>query len=341
MDGFDAEEWCESNLERPTKSAGDEWTAVCPACGKWSSFYVNPKKNGAYVCFACDFRGKTIVGLIAEVHGITRSEAAKYVFTHSVTLRRKDDLFTVGDRIRGLRERDRPAEAPDAVDYPLPKTFRPVWDAKRGWSFPTYLKDRKIKSATAKRWGLGYCRFGENVANRLIVPISCPNGESWTGRGMSKDMEPKYYNPPGADHGRLLIGWHVAKLTGDICLVEGPFDAIKFSQHGIDVLAVGGKVLHAEQLSMLFKLEKTQAVTVCLDPEERIAPFDVADQLSIHFERVFIARLPLGVDPGDSTKAQAVAALDGATRYKGSRMERAGERIRRGIAKGARVFSPS
>lgn len=334
---FDIADWIETNLARAAKSAGDEWTFVCPWCEKWSTAYCNAE-TGAYICFACGNKGQNIVGLVAEVEGVTWSEAKKWLFKRTVKLRRKSDLFTLSDRIRGLRTSDTAGEAleSDTVAFDLPRGFRPVWkDGK--WSLPLYLKERRIKSETARRWGMGYCRFGD-YANRLIIPIECPNGYSFTARTMEPDVEPRYKNPPGADHRRLLIGWNVARTRGDLCIVEGPLDAVRFDQHGIASLAVGGKVLHSEQMAMLFKLKPSQAVTVCLDPEELMAPLDVASQLAVHFERIYIARLPMGVDPGDSTRTQAMEALSGAERFSGGRAERVRARLSGAKTVGDRRF---
>lgn len=323
---FDVESWGEANLTRWTKSAGVEWTCECPNCGKWSSFYINGE-TGAFVCFACDFRGKDATGVVAHVEDISWAEARKYIFTSTVKLRRKSELFTLADRIRGLRpDAERESDELEPLAFDLPKGFRPVWDKKRGWSYPVYLKERRIKAETAKRWGLGWCRFGD-YANRLVIPINCPNGRSFTARAMVDDLEPKYKNPTGADHARVLIGWDVyadrhAMIRSDLCLVEGPLDAIKFDQHGLPALAVGGKVLHSEQLEMLFELNPRQAITVVLDPEEKLSPLDIANQLSVHFGGIYVARLPDGVDPGDSTRRQAHKAVDKAERFRGTRGER-------------------
>lgn len=330
----DIADWVESKLERATKSAGDEWTASCPRCDKWSTFYINAE-TGAFVCFACEFRGKSLVGVIAEVEGCSWAEAAAFLFKESVKFRRKGDIVTIRERARLLRSKEAEPEPP-AVDAPLPREFKPVFGPK-GWSFPGYLKQRRVKPSTAKRWGMGYCRVGK-YAGRLIIPIVCPAGHSFTARDMIGDQEPKYLNPPAADHRRLLIGWNVAKLTGDFCIVEGPLDAVKMDQHGIPTLAVGGKVLHSEQLKMLFSLSEQAAVTVLLDPEEATAPFDVASQLSVHFERIYIARLPMGTDPGDSTKSQAAAALERAARFKGARGARTSALLERSRARAADRF---
>lgn len=152
---------------------------------------------------------------------------------------------------------------------------------------------------------------------------------------MSKDVwGPKYLNPPGADHRRLLIGWHVARVTGDIVLCEGPLDAVRLYQHDLSALALGGKELHDEQLAMLRTLPPKAAVTVMLDPEEEVAPFKLAERLSLHFENIYIAKLPLKtktgkkLDPGESTREQAHKAVDEAEQWKSSRAPRVAAVVR-------------
>jgi DNA primase len=328
---FDIEDYVNANLTN-AKSVqagnGQEMTAVCPACDRYGGFYVNIE-TGAYVCWKCDFRAHTVVGLVAEVEDISWSEARGFIFTRSVKLRRKQDVFSLADRVRAIRphaivEDEEPAPN---VNVELPEYYVQIYDPDRAtpWQFPRYLKERGITAAAAKSWGLGYCRKGK-YGDRLIIPISCPAGESWTARAMSDDVfGPKYLNPPGADHRRLLIGWHVSRVTGDIVLCEGPLDAVRLYQHDLPALALGGKELHDEQLAMLRSLPPKAAVTIMLDPEEEVAPFKLAERLSLHFEQIYIAKLPLRtkagkkLDPGESTRKQAHRAVDEAVLWRSSR----------------------
>jgi len=83
-----------------------------------------------------------------------------------------------------------------------------------------------------------------------------------------------------------------------------------------------GKVLHPEQLAMLIMKPSDAAITVMLDPEEAEAPYKVAEQLLCRFDHVSIARLPMGTDPGASTRKQAWEAYDNAVKYTGDRRGR-------------------
>lgn len=333
---FDVEEYVSANLDRAQPSAsgkaGREYTAVCPSCEKWGKFYVNIQ-TGSFVCFSCEFRGRSIVWLISEVEGISQSEARSYVFRNSVKLRRKESTTSLLDRIAALRPHaiDWDEEvASEFQEFPPPPEFIPVWSAKRGWKLPKYLKERKIKSNTAKEWGMGYCNNGK-YGSRLIIPFTCPNGTSWTARDMTKDglkwpdgsEQPKYLNPSGADHKRLLIGWDVAPLAGDIVLCEGPLDAVKLWQHDLPALGLGGKVLHDEQRDILVEnLHPDQAIIIMMDPEEKLAPELIATKLIVKFKNLYVASLPDGTDPGSSTRKQAHAAVDSAKKWTGERTGR-------------------
>lgn len=335
---FDIEDYVSANLQRAkTVQAGNghEMTAVCPSCDRFGGFYVNTE-TGSYVCWKCDFRAHTVVGLVAQVEEMSWSEARGFIFTRSVRLRRKQDVFSLSDRIRGLRPHAIEEDEPENVAVELPEYYVQIYDPRRkpAWQLPRYLKKRGVKPATARAWGLGYCRRGK-YGDRLVIPIDCPAGVSWTARAMSADVfGPKYLNPPGADHRRLLIGWHVSRVTGDIVLCEGPLDAVRLYQHDLPALALGGKELHDEQLDMLRRLPAQAAVTVMLDPEEEVAPFKLAERLSLHFEHIYIARLPRKtadgkkLDPGESTRKQAHRAVDDAEPWKQSRAPRVAAAMR-------------
>lgn len=313
---FDIAGYANDNLTNVRASTGTEIVAMCPACDKDGRFYLN-LETGAFICFKCEFRGKTIVGLIAQIEGIPYERAAAQMLRKALKPRRKETPQSLLEKIRALRGLATP-EPIEAVDYDLPPEFKPVYrDGK--WMMPAYLKERHIKRETAKAWGMGFCNNGR-YGGRIIVPVDCPNGKSFTARTTDKGVEPRYLNPKGADHGRLFCGWNVLKKSGQVTLVEGPFDAVKLWQHGFPVLSMMGKVLHAEQFTMLANaFPPSTEIVVMTDPEEAKAPYDIAKRLLVRYERVYIAKLPLGVDPGSSTLEQAQKAHDKAERYKGER----------------------
>jgi hypothetical protein len=322
---FDANEWVESSLDRVKTSTGYERTAECPFCGRYGGFYVNvdPAGTGPFVCFKCDERSKSMAKLIAHVEDITLAQARAMMMRATIEFRRKESTVSLLERIKAIRTPDDLSEIDlldESADTPLPKEFIPIWDGKK-WRVPKYLTKRGFKRSTLRRWGIGYCQTGW-FAHRVIIPLVCPNGNSFTARDLTGDQIPKYLNPKHADHNRLLFGWEHAPIESDFSLVEGPLDAMKWDQHGLPSMAVGGKVLHAAQLSMLFKRPRSAAATVALDPEAYLEALGLASQLLVHFERVYVARLPIEVDPGASTKVQAHDTYDKSGKHVGNRAAR-------------------
>jgi hypothetical protein len=337
---IDIEQWVFDNLDHPRKSSGSEVTAVCPSCGAAPGrFYVNVgggPKSGAYICFKCELRGKRIWTLIAHVEGITPAQARAEAMRDNIrfTRRRKAPLASLAEQVAALRDREAVDTDDGRVAAELPRGFIPVHKPGRRstWMRPVYLKQRGVRKATCRAFGLGYVQPGEwypdeeapgrqYIGERLVIPIVSPTGYSWSARDLTPDQsqQPKYLNPRGADHRRLLHGWDQVDVSSDIVLVEGPMDVIGMYQHGIPALALLGKELNREQLGLLCRKPSDASITVLLDPEEAEAPYKVARELTVRFEHIFIARLPDGVDPGDADRKQAWAAWDDAERYTGER----------------------
>lgn len=301
--GFDYEGYFESSLDSARVSGG-EVVGDCPFCGKEGKLWVNGV-TGRWICFRCEEGGRA-AGLVAELEGISRSEAEALIFRDSLAARAADPQ-TVVDKFRAGMERD----SDEDVDEPLPDEFTSIWNAEtKQWQMPVYLLERGVTREAAAHFGMGFCNSGR-FEGRVIVPVACPRGSAWVARATGI-QEPKYLNPSRAALGRLVMGWD--DLTGgDFVIVEGVFDVIRLWQHGITAVATLGKVLHSEQMGLLRCLPREAAPTVMLDPEEQIAPFKMATMLKLHFRRVRVASLPAGVDPGSSTAEQAKAAIDGAS----------------------------
>ncbi len=313
---FDISKYVFANLEGCKKGSTGQISAVCPFCGRSSpiSFYVDIK-TGNYICFKCEKRGHHLVGVVAEVENITWQQARTFLLKNLLERRRKETLPTLIEKIKALREIDEEDE--DEKIQSLPDEFVPVYERKK-WRFPTYLKERGVERKTARVWGLGFCNRGR-YRNRIIIPIICPVGESFTSRTIIKKQLPKYLNPVCPFQSHLLLGWPQIQKGGDLVLVEGPLDAIKMSQNGFNALALGGKVLHPEQIRMLTTLPSDTTITIMLDPEEKKAPLEVAKQLVFVFEGVYISTLPIGKDPGSATREQIEKAVDNAVIFQGER----------------------
>jgi DNA primase len=366
--GFDFREWVEDKLERARPSAGNEWTATCPSCGKFGGFYVNidSEGTGPWVCFKCTKSGKHFAWLIVEVEGCSYADALAQMYKGAVAFApRKESTESLVDRIKGLRAGEVEASADmwdgmrdasgGSVDFALPKEFKSVWNDKaKSWRVPNYLTERRFMRETLKAWGVGYverCWYHapgaakpQKMDNRVIIPVECPNGRSFTARDLTGEQEPKYMNPTGADHALLLFGWKFVKPGADFAIVEGPLDAMKLQQWGIPALAFGGKALSSAQLTMLFTYPEDTSVTVMLDPDAEAESYHVASQLRLRFNRVFVAKIPpkddkgRKLDPGASTKAQAHSWYEDAPKFTGERGPRTRALVSDSIAKSMARF---
>lgn len=360
---FDVEGWADDHLERVRRSGsnGRQRKATCPFCARKDVFSVNvdpdDEKHGAWVCFnekKCGRSGRAgpsgFAILMAHVEGITEQEARAVIMRQTVNFPRKETTQTLLERIQRTRGGVAEAPARDDVEVELPKEFKPVYDEKKNkWFFPSYLKDRGIARATARAWGMGFCQGGR-YAGRVVFPFHDPLGRSLTARTTLKDVEPRYLNPEGVDNRRLLFGWHMVPPDGDVVLVEGPLDAVMCWQHGIPAIALTGYSLTDDQFSTMCRRPADSAVTVMLDPTEKVRPFEIASRLRVHFDDVRVAMLtgeaprdaagkPQKLDPGCATREQLWAAVDGAERVRGGARLRALEAmLGESAAEGGRIY---
>lgn len=340
---IDIADWMGDHLTDAHHNLGDEWTAICPFCGRKGKFYVNIE-TGRWICFSgkCGERGKQIWTLVAKVEGITVAQARAQSLRDGVTFRRrKSTPLSLAQRLAALRgEHDTAVD--DQVRADLPDSFVPVFDPDRKgkrWRVPKYIKARGFKKSTLRQFGCGYTPANQwyevpgterviYIGQRLFIPVVSPTGYSWTARDMRGDQRPKYLNAPGADHRRLIFGWDQVALESDVVLQEGPTDVMMSHQHGLPALGLMGKVLNREQLALLFRKPARCSIIIMLDPEAEAEAHTIGLQVSARFENVYMAMLPAGVDPGSATREQAWRAYDDAPRFKGNRASGLAARLR-------------
>jgi DNA primase len=338
---FSLEDWVRSNLERVSGASDGELSAVCPFCMKYGGFYVNCSydKDGPFICFKCNEMSTSMIKLIAYVEEISYNDARKMVLLSAMKSRRRETVSSLSERIKRLRGKGCDSEELDLYEeeeISLPKEFVSVFvDGK--WKVPAYLTERGFNRNTLLDWEIGYCRRGF-FGGRIIIPIDCPNGKSFTARDIFGTHPVKYLNPKGANHNNLIFGWKQVPLMSDFTIVEGAFDAMKLYQYGFPSYGLGGKVLYEKQIPMIFARPRNVHVTVMLDPEAVDDAMKVASHLSVYFDRVDVARLPNGVDPGSATKQQVLKAYRTSVRYTGSRISRLSVKIKASREKLERKF---
>jgi hypothetical protein len=255
-----------------------------PECGKSNHLYVNAR-SGKWICHVCGQASHDIKRLLIQVEGY--------------------DWLKSGAGLMGMGEAPEPEQEPEPkeperINTPLPPEYIPVWDGER-WSFPKYLTSRNINRKTARRLDLGYCSSGE-YANRIILPIRCPLGNSFTSRMVHNYTRIRY--KAGEHAGRLLYGWESLRwYRGKVVLVEGPFDAIKVIQSGYAAIALMGKLLSRTKTPLLNSIDRE--LVVMLDEEAGKESIKVARELG---SKIAVAKN----DPGDMDKEEIHNAVSGA-----------------------------
>jgi DNA primase len=331
---IDIADWITTNMEGARHNSGNEWTALCPYCRRAGKFYVNAE-SGAWVCFSgkCGERSKRIWKLVAKVEGISEAQARAQSFRDGVSFRRrKATPKSLAQRLAALRGEGL-AEVDKQVRAELPGEMIHVYSKKRPkpWRVPKYMKTRGFKRETLRQFGCGYTSSGVwtpkpnsdrnlYIGQRLIIPVISPSGYSWTARDLSpeQNQKPKYLNAPGADHRRLLFGWDQVALESDVAIQEGPTDVMMSTQNGLPTLGLMGKMLNREQLMLLAKKPRDCSFVVMLDPEAMAEAIEIATQIKMIFENVYLGQLP-DVDPGEADRKTIWRVYDGAEKFKGRR----------------------
>jgi len=295
-------DWLEGAGAR--RSSGSEYIMKCPWCMKRQHLYINSEPGvdsdgndlpaGRFICFSCDEKSLSILKLVVEVDGIEWHEARKLLWAWRVG-------HIEFKRINPSATKATVAETKPERDGTLPPEFEPLWDGTK-WLWPKYLTRRGLDRDLACRMGLGVCRSGEYV-DRVIMPIVCPNGSSFTARSIKPDAYLRYKAGPNA--GRLLYGWQGLDGTKDGLIVEGPFDCLAAYQAGIPSVALMGLRLRDEQLDMLAS-SKTKW-TVMLDGSADA--LTSAARIARKLPGTRVAYCPAGrKDPGESTAEELRAS---------------------------------
>lgn len=319
---FDFEQYVRDNLGYAGPSMR-ELPSDCPFCGKKRHFYVNAE-TGDYCCFKCDERGRSLIGVVAEIEKVSRAEARSIIFRRMAIFKRREleGLDGVAKKLAALRGRDFEIDKSEADCVELPEEFISIWDrTRRNFFMPQYLLDRKFTRRAAKKWGLGFCDAGR-YAGRIIIPIECCGKRSFTARDATGHQEPRYLNPSGAGLKKMLFGFDRVAGEPMVVLAEGPLDVIKLWQFSIPAVGLLGKSLSSEQAILFFSLSTITRIIILLDPEEMEAPYKISAALRSRFKNIRIGKLPVGVDPGSSTQSQVQAAIKEAILYTGDRLKK-------------------
>lgn len=288
---WDLISYLEEKVSHLRESSSEEMTGECPACGKEPEhFYVHVGQDyrwGKWNCFKCENSGD-IWALVAVLEGVSKAVARRMLAR---------EIMSASRRVR--KPRLRPVQE-EEIDILLPEGFIPITTQR-----PNYLANRGVSLQMAKRYGLGYSQRGK-FAGRLIFPVECPLGRSYTTRAMWKTKKRKYLGGPRV--GQLIFGWTQALdqiSPGLLVVSEGPMDVLGLTRAGFSSVAFLGHSSKGEATEKKIKLIKqTKAeVVVCYDPDSILEGASLAEKLG-----GMVAVLTTG-DPGEVCPDELASAV--------------------------------
>jgi hypothetical protein len=219
-----------------------------------------------------------------------------------------------------LREAPNPAEVqvkPDPGAMKAPPGYYPLFDedGRRSLSLAPardYLEGRGGSPQKVAAARIGACLDGR-FADRVVVPVFAPDGESWTGfvtRTWHKGVTPTYLNAKGMERRTLYNHVALFKQTDEpVLVVEGVFDAIALWP---DAVAVLGKPTESQIAAMV---ASPRPVVALLDGDAWRESWALCQRLRLTpGKRAGWVKLGPGLDPdelpAEQIRSEARASLD-------------------------------
>lgn len=278
------------------KSAGQNLKGLCPFHKeKTPSFTVTPAK-GIFYCFGCH-KGGDVFTFLMEFEGLSFSEAIHVLADeagvkleqpqsqnpyqslaiddgqeHGTTLIPKNEMLKINQMAMDFYY-SQTRFNPTAIEYFLGrglsretiKEFR-LGYAPPGWSeLLSYAESKGVSRSALVQCGLAiskqdnqaYDRFRDRIMFPIFDTSKRPIG--FGGRGLTKDVEPKYLNSPETllyQKNKTFYGLHLAqyhiKQSKSIIIVEGYMDFLSLFQAGVkNVVATSGTALSDGQARII------------------------------------------------------------------------------------------
>lgn len=308
---------------------------LCPFHNeKTGSFSVSPDKQ-IYYCFGCK-RGGGVVNFVMEAENLTFPDAVRFLARRAGMEVPEDG----GDREAG-RRRARLLE----LNRDAARFYYRLLQEPQGRAVQDYLDRRRIRKATATRFGMGaspdawdalltamtkqgYAKselldaglvvqnrnggLYDKFRNRLMLPVIDTRGDvvAFGSRVLDKS-EPKYMNSsetPVYSKRRVLYGLNLAKKSKrpNIILCEGNLDIVTLHQAGFDnAVASMGTALTVEQTRLLSRF--TKELVLCYDNDNagKIATERALQILDGSEFSVKVLQLPRRLENGEYVKQDA------------------------------------
>lgn len=161
-----------------------------------------------------------------------------------------------------------------------------------------FLIDRGFTADMLDRWEIAY---NEEVG-AVEIPCRRPDGH-FVGYilRMPEGEKPKYRHPAGFPRTNILFGIDKLLPLGErkeVCLVEGPLDAIWLQEAGAPGVAILGTALAEEQVTILYELN-VRHVCLCFDNDEAGAQATAAAAKAIPHNGMWLRSIRLPPDYKD------------------------------------------
>ena len=314
---------------------GSNLFGLCPFHSeKTGSFSVSPDKQ-IYYCFGCK-KGGGVVNFIMDEENLTFPDAVRFLAKRAGMEVPEEQ----GDREAGRRRQRLLDLNKDAARF-----YYQLLQQPEGRAVQEYLDRRKIRKATAVKFGMGasldawdvlltamtkkgYTKaelleaglvvqnknggLYDKFRNRLMLPVIDTRGDvvAFGSRVLDKS-EPKYMNSsetPVYSKRRVLYGLNLAKKTKrpNIILCEGNLDIVTLHQAGFDnAVASMGTALTVEQTRLLSRF--TRELVLCYDNDNagKIATERALQILNNSEFSVKVLQLPRRLVDGEYIKQDA------------------------------------
>lgn len=294
------EDYLESNISS-LKYRGLEARGDCPLCGKTKEHFSihignevdgrGRNRHGRWICFSCGRHGD-LWELVGEMEGMSPTKAKAWWIQRGKEVAPPPDIGRARQRLTALRNRG----TDEYIDTALPLGFTRITKAR-----PKMLAERGVSLETAVKYGLGYCDTGD-AAGRVVFPIHCPLGRSWTARAVSSAAAIRYYGGDGA--GRLLYGWDVAFRDGTpeiLFVCEGPMDVLSLAGAGLPAVGLMSKTIDETRAALL--RTRANRCVVLLDSDAQADALKVSAALN-NANTVLLS----SGDPGDASPSELIRA---------------------------------
>ena len=319
------------------KKNGQNFKGLCPFhTEKTPSFTVSPEKQ-IYHCFGCGVGGN-VFKFLMETQTLSFVEAVKLLAskahislpsqsktkTQEKKERERETLLDLNRRAAEYftANLNHAQRGKKAAEYLKSRQMQPEVLSRYqfGWATPNWqdlieasgktkssnLEDMVKAGLIIKKEDGAKNRHFDRFRERIMIPLKDVYGNiiGFAGRIIDKG-DPKYLNSPETPlyiKGKHLYGMNVAKESirrqNQAILVEGYFDQIRASQHGIhNVVATCGTALTPDQANLL--KNHTQNVVLVFDSDAagQLAAQRGFDVLLEKDLKVKIVHLPKGHDP--------------------------------------------